>query len=160
VLTGTNTNNLTATPVYNANSIDLQFVAATSVTLTSSPNPSFFSQSVSFTATVTSAAGTPTGSVTFEDNGTPLAGGTVALSGPSAIFSTSTLAAGTHTITAVYGTDGNFATSTSSTLLQTVQNATSSTAVTSNTNPSVFGQSVIVSASVTSAASGTPTGTV
>src|SRR5262249_44379944 len=48
---------------------------ATTTTVTSSPNPSVFGQSVTFTATVSAASpgsGTPTGTVTFEDGGTTL----------------------------------------------------------------------------------------
>src|SRR5205085_5089781 len=82
--------------------------AATSTALQSSVNPSDFNQSVTFTATVTSAAGIPTGLVQFKDNGTNL-GSPVALNSSGvAIFTTSTLAIGTHPITADYGGDGNF----------------------------------------------------
>ena len=48
--------------------------AATSTAVASSVNPSDFSQNVTFTATVTSGAGTPTGTVQFKDNGTNLGG--------------------------------------------------------------------------------------
>src|SRR5207244_6290866 len=93
---------------------------ATTTALTSSANPSVAGQSVTFTATVsaTSSAGTPTGTVTFQDGATMLGNGT--LSGGSVTFSTAALAAGTHTITAVYGGDTNFAPSTSNALTQTV----------------------------------------
>ena len=46
--------------------------AATTTTVTSSVNPSNLNQSVTFTATVTSTAGTPTGTVQFKDDGTNL----------------------------------------------------------------------------------------
>lgn len=42
-------------------------VEGTTMTLTVSPNPSAFGQSVTFTATVTSTLGTPTGVVTFTE---------------------------------------------------------------------------------------------
>ena len=96
---------------------------ATSTTLVSSLNPSTVGQAVTFTATVTSSAGTPTGTVTFTDGATVLA--TVPLSGGTAAFTTSSLAAGTHTITASYGGSAGFAASTSPALTQTV-NATQS----------------------------------
>ena len=82
--------------------------AATTTAVTSSVNPSDFGQSVTFTATVTSGAGTPTGSVQFKDNGTNL-GAAVNLNGSGvATVSTSTLTVGTHTITAEYGGSTSF----------------------------------------------------
>jgi uncharacterized repeat protein (TIGR01451 family) len=86
--------------------------AATTTAVTSSVHPSNLNQSVTFTATVTSAAGTPTGTVQFKDNGTDL-GSPVALNGSGvATFSTSTLVAGVHVISALYSGDANFLTST------------------------------------------------
>jgi len=60
-------------------------------------------QSVTFTATVAPTAGTalPTGTVQFSVDGTAVAGGDVNGSGV-ATFTSSTLTAGTHSITAVY----------------------------------------------------------
>jgi hypothetical protein len=85
--------------------------AATAVALTSSLNPSNFNQSVTFSATVTSAAGALTGTIQFKIDGTN-SGSPVALNGGGvATLSTSTLSAGTHTITADYSGDGNFAVS-------------------------------------------------
>ncbi len=76
----------------------------TSTALNSSPNPSVFGQSVTFTATVSSAADTaPTGTVTFSDGATSLGTGTLA-SG-QATFTTSSLAIGSHSITGQYGGD-------------------------------------------------------
>jgi FKBP-type peptidyl-prolyl cis-trans isomerase 2 len=137
--------------------------ATSSTTVTSSVNPSVFGQSVTFTATVSATSpggGTPTGTVTFEDNGTSI--GTATLSGGSASFSTSTLSVGTHPITAVFSGDTNFATSTSSAVSQTVSTASTTTTVVSSLNPSVSGQSVTFTATVsaTSPGAGTPTGTV
>ena len=98
----------------------IQIVGNTTVTLASSQNPSTFGQAVTFTATVTSSGGgTPTGMVTFKDGASTL--GTGALNGAGvATFTTSTLALGSHPITAVYGGDGSFASSTSATLIQSV----------------------------------------
>jgi uncharacterized repeat protein (TIGR01451 family) len=85
--------------------------AATATALTSSVNPSSPGQSVTFTATVTSVAGTPTGTVQFKDGGTSL-GAPQSLSGGVATFATSSLSAGTHAITADYSGDANFNSST------------------------------------------------
>ncbi len=88
----------------------------TTTGLTSSLNPSFVGESVTFTATVSP---TPdTGTVTFYDGGTPL--GSPAVSGGVATFTTSTLTAGNHNITATYNGSVAYAGSTSSILVQQV----------------------------------------
>lgn len=93
--------------------------APTTATLTSSANPSNAGQLVTFTATVSSAvAGTPTGNVTFKDSATTL--GTVPLISGQASYSTSTLSAGPHSITAQYSGDSAFAPTTSTVLSQSV----------------------------------------
>jgi hypothetical protein len=97
--------------------------ATTSLTLTSSPNPSNKGALVTFNATpqINGASfANPTGTVTFADGGKPLAGGTVALNGKSASFKISTLSSGTHSITAVYSGDTRFGGSTSPVLTQIV----------------------------------------
>jgi predicted small lipoprotein YifL len=93
--------------------------AATTTTVTSDSYTSTSGSLVTFTATVTSTAGTLTGSVTFMDDMTALGTGT--LSGGEATFSTSTLTVGVHSITAQYGGDTNFSASTSSPIIQTVE---------------------------------------
>src|SRR5206468_2843665 len=79
----------------------------------------------------------------------------------TATISTTTLAAGTHTVTATYSSDGNFLASSGSLGGGQVVNSKVATtaAVTASVNPAVFGQSVVFTATI-SAASGTPTGTV
>ncbi|PYT15438.1 MAG: hypothetical protein DMG59_13780, partial [Acidobacteria bacterium] len=85
----------------------VQSQSGTTVTLSSSPNPSTFGQSVTFTATVTGAGGVPTGTVTFGEGSTVLASNVSVDGGGHAAFSTSTLAVGSHTITATFtGTNG------------------------------------------------------
>jgi hypothetical protein len=125
--------------------------------LQSSLNPAAPGQSVKFAATVTSTSGTPTGNVTFKDGTTSLSG-PLPLSGNTAAYSTSTLASGPHSITAVYSGDSNFAGSTSAALTQTVLNTTS-TVLSSKPNPSAPGQLVTITATI-NANSGTPTGTI
>ncbi len=140
---------------------------ATTTTVTSSTSGnSVFGQSVTFTAIVTPTSTTPpTGTVTFKDGSTTLGTGTLAtVSGvKKATFTTSTLGVATHSITAVYGGDGNNAPSTSVATTQTVNKANTTTTVTSSTSGnSVFGQSVTFTAtvSVTAPGAGTPSGTV
>jgi hypothetical protein len=112
---GTDDSNVATTHV----TVSTAALLASSTTVVSSHNPSVYGQAVSFTATVT-ALGIPplTGSVTFMDGGTNL--GTVALSGGTAAFTTSTLSAGSHSITASYGGNLVYASSTSSILTQTI----------------------------------------
>jgi hypothetical protein len=81
-------------------------------TLTSLVNPSDVSQAVTFKATVVatpSGRGLPTGMVTFEEGRNVLA--QIPLNEGSASFTTSALGPGAHTLTAVYGSDGLFASS-------------------------------------------------
>ncbi len=86
----------------------------------SSKNPSTHGTAVTFTATITPAfGGTATGAVTFKDGTKVLGTGTVK-PGNKATFTTSTLAVGTHSITAVYPGDVHFTTSTSAVLKQVV----------------------------------------
>ena len=133
---------------------------ATMTTLSSSLNPSAYGQAVTFTATVTSTAGSPPDgeTVSFMQGTTVL--GTGALSGGSATFTTSTLAVGTTAVDAVYAGDSNFAGSTSNVVNQVVSKASTTTTLVSSQNPSVFGQSVTLMATVAPAFSGTVTGTV
>src|SRR5439155_646604 len=132
--------------------------------LLSSANPSSFGAAITFTATVTAVApafGTPSGTVTFKDGATFL--GTGALNASAqATFATATLSIAGHTITAVYGGDTNFTGGTSTAVAQTVNKASTSTAVVSSQNPADSGQSVTFTATVTATApgAGIPTGTV
>jgi CSLREA domain-containing protein len=91
--------------------VDQSFTVAkapTTTTVSSSAGSPVYGQSVTYTATVTSNAGTPVGSVQFKDNGTNV-GAAVALNGSgTASFTSSTLAAGPHTITADYSGATNF----------------------------------------------------
>src|SRR5262249_4410698 len=75
---------------------------ATSVSILSSLSPALFSQSVSFTATVTAASGTPTGSVTFFVDGVAQAPAVPLNGSQQAVFSTSSLTVGTHSVFAKY----------------------------------------------------------
>jgi hypothetical protein len=139
--------------------------ADTSTAVTSSVNPSVFGQAVTFTATLSAVApgaGTATGTVTFLDGGSPIGTGT--LSGGVATFTTTALSVGSHTITTSYGGDTNFngSTGTLASNPQIVNKTDTATAIASSANPSVFGQSVTFTATVSPVApgAGTATGTV
>src|SRR5437879_11162820 len=100
-------------------------------------------------------SGTATGTVTVSD-GTQSCSGSVATGSCSIAFSS----AGGRNVTASYPGDGNFATSTSTAVSQTVGAASTTTAITTHTpNPSVVGQGIAVAFTVTSVG-GTPTGNV
>ena len=124
----------------------------TTTALASAPNPSVVGELVVFTATVTAGIGTPAGTVTFTEGITLLGSGPLDASG-QVTLSTSALAAGEHLITATYSGDANFDGSTSDVVTQTVT-ATSATTGTTTTlasapNPSVVGELVVFTATVT-----------
>jgi hypothetical protein len=73
---------------------------------------------VTFTATVSSPLGAPTGTVAFMDGASLL--GTSNLSAGTAIFTTSSLAVGSHSITAVYNGDANFVAITSAAVSESI----------------------------------------
>jgi hypothetical protein len=132
---------------------------ATTTTATSSLNPSAFGQAVTFIATVKSTTtDTPTGTVTFNDGTAVL--GTATLSVGIAKFTTATLKVGAHSITAAYNGSVSFLGSKSAALSETVNKASTTTALTSAPNPSTLGQTVKFTATVKATTSGTPTGTV
>ncbi|HEX2755198.1 MAG TPA: Ig-like domain repeat protein [Candidatus Limnocylindrales bacterium] len=132
---------------------------ATTTTLTSSPNPSVFGQSVTFTATVSPVAATGTVVLTIDG----VAGAPIALNASGvATFATTALTVGNHAVVAMYGGNATYATSASTTLTQVVNKATTTTTVrSSDTNGSV-GDTIRLTATTTAVApgAGTRTGTV
>ena len=134
---------------------------ATTTALTSSPNPSTGGQSVSFTATVTGGPPTPTGMVTFLEGPTALA--QIPLNNGIASFSTSSLALGSHTITAIYQSDTLSALS-SGTTSQSVSSPSptptpSSTPIPTATPSATSTPTATASATITPAPTATPAGT-
>jgi hypothetical protein len=127
--------------------------ATSNASVASSLRSSIVGQAVTFTATVSPAA--VTGSVQFLDGSAVVA--TLDLSGTSASFTPSGLAAGSHKITVRYSGDGNYTSDTSGVLTQDVNKANTSTTLTSSQNPSVTGQGVTFTATLSSAGA---TGTV
>ncbi|MDP3752142.1 MAG: Ig-like domain repeat protein [Polaromonas sp.] len=117
---------------------------ATTTTVTSSANPAVPGQAITLTANVT--GNNPSGTVTFMDGATTL--GTGSINSGTASFSTNTLAAGSHSITAVYSGDANNAGSTSAALAQQVTLPTSTTTVSSSANPAAQGQALTLTATV------------
>lgn len=121
-------------------------IAPSTTTLTTNQNPAPIGSNVTFTATVASAGLSPTGTVTFRDGATTLA--TVALSGGSAVFSTSSLATGPHSITASYSGGPFNAASASAGLSQSVTLRTSTTNLYTSLNPAPAGRQVTLAVSV------------
>jgi hypothetical protein len=140
-------------------------VSPTSTALRSSANPTLINQTVTYSASVSSAVLlTPTGTVTFASGGAAIAGcAAVALSGGIATCSTTTPAtAGTPQITATYNGATSYATSTSAALSEHVLASASATSTSLAVWPyaAVVGQSVTYAASVTSGVGLVSAGTV
>jgi hypothetical protein len=150
-----------------SNPITVQNQQTTSTSLTSSDNPSVVGEKITYTATVSTGSGTPTGTVTFKEGGSAISceSGSSAFNGTTAICKV-TYAAPTngtpHPITAVYSGETSYFGSTSNEVDQAVNRADTTTAVSSNHNPSVTGQSVTYTAtiSISSPGAGTVSGTV
>jgi hypothetical protein len=115
----------------------------------SSPNPSVFGQSVTFTAIVSAAPGlpTPVGKVIFFRDGHILGRALLDASGHASI-NCSTLKIGSHTIKADYRENRIFLGSISDGVTQTVVQATTSTLLTASADPALFGDWVTFTATV------------
>jgi large repetitive protein len=135
--------------------------APTNVTVASSADPTVVGQPVVFSVTISSSVTGETGTVQFVDNGLMIGSGSV--SGGQATFETDALTLGAHPITAVYEGDDDFVgTSSTNTVIQTVDQASTSTEVASSHDPGLVGETVVYTATVAAAApgSGTPSGSV
>jgi hypothetical protein len=130
----------------------------TSLNLTSSTVPATVFAPVTFTAALTGWTTPPTGNITFLDGAT-LLGSSPLSATAAATYTTALLAAGDHNIIATFAGDtSNFVSSNS--LLQTINLATSMTAL-STSNPSVpFATPVTFTATVSGVSGSIPTGNV
>lgn len=135
-------------------------VVETQSTVSTTTPTSALGASVTFNASVTSAALTkPAGNISLFDKSTSIATTTLDSSG-NASFSTSSLSVGTHAISVRYAGDATHSPSTSGTSLSvTINRATTSTAISGGGSATFFGIPVTFTTAVTSTA-GTPTGTV
>lgn len=139
----------------------------TGVALASSANPQVLGSSVTFTASVASLgneSGTPSGTVTFFDGTTKLGSASLG-SNLTAAFTTSSLALGSHSITAAYSGDSIFAGSASGILVESIVApaiVATTTTLSSSANPQAVGKSVTFTATVSpsTGGSGSPTGAV
>jgi hypothetical protein len=137
----------------------------TTTVLGSSANPGSIGQPVTYTATVTPlppGAGTPTRTVAFADSGTTITGCDLRPLATAGGHTTATCivtynSAGQHSISATYSSDTNFAGSaTASALTETIGQASTTTSLSAGSpDPSVVGQPVSFTATVTPTTSGT-----
>jgi hypothetical protein len=139
--------------------------ATVGLTVTSSNASSTYGQPVTFTATAVtpqSGIGNPDGHVQFRVDGVAI-GGAVALDvdGEATSNAVSTLAPGTHVVTADYSGSAHFAPALSSTT-QNVGKVSTTTSLVASPGSVNFGQGVSLTATVTPGATalGAPTGTV
>ncbi len=139
----------------------------TNTTLSSSQLNASVGAAVTFTATVSPSNGggvVPDGTVNFLDGATVIGSGTLTANGngsATTTFTTSTLANGTHTITAVYGGDAaKYVLSSNSNAVTQNIDAPTTTAVIATPNPSSYGTAVTFTATVMPSGTVTPTGTV
>ncbi len=155
------TDSLTAVYATNAN-----FLASTSSTLSytvtqttptiglaSSGSPAGYATSVTFTATLPAGVA---GTVTFKDGSTAI--GTATIQGSTAALSTSVLAVGSHSITATWPGDGNYAAGTSAMVTQSIVRVAATATQSSTLNPSLYGDQITVSYTF-SGGGAVPTGT-
>ncbi len=135
----------------------------TSIALSSTPNPAPLGTPVTFTAVVSGTfPATPTGQVVFTLDGNQLPPATLDPTG-TATFTTSTLALGSHTMTASYSGALDFVSATDVQETQVIVPPATITTIASSLNPSTVGASVTFTSTVSVAIAGlgvTPTGSV
>jgi large repetitive protein len=144
--------------------LNVEVDAGTSTALTSSVNgnTTTLGTSVTFTAKVIASGGvTPDGTVTFNDGSTVL-GGPVAIDASGlATFTTGSLAVGPHSITASFSGDpANYILPSRSGVLSLDVQGASNITLGSSPNPSVYGDAVTFTVTVTSTSGTAATGTV
>jgi hypothetical protein len=130
----------------------------TTIALTANPASALAAQTISFHAQVSSVGQMPYGTVSFFDGTTPL--GSVLLESNSlGVFDTSLLSPGTHSITAHFLGNQDFAPATSSPVTITISVTKTTTSLTASPGNVSAGSTVLLTATVASS-SGTPSGSV
>ena len=132
-------------------------LSPTTGTLTASANPAIAGKPLTLTATVASNGAMPTGPITFKDGTANIGLGTLNAQG-IATFTTSSLTAGTHAITAVYAGDTNSQPVTSS-LTLVLNQATTAVVLNSSASPATVGLPVTLRATATGNGA-TPSGSI
>ncbi len=146
-----------------SNVVNQDVQVPSTITVVSGMNPSTYAASVTFTATITSAATSPaSGTVTFLDNGVSIAPGTLSGNPGVATLTTSALPVGNDPITVTYpGDNFNAASSSAPPLSQVVNQAPTVTSVSATPNPGIAGTTETIKATVALTSGSAPfTGTV
>lgn len=131
------------------------------VTVGANPGSSTYGASVALSATVAGVGNgvtAPTGKVTFYDGTTQL--GASALNNGSASFTIASLGAGSHSITASYAGDADYAAASSAALPLTVNKAAVQVGFTPSSTSLTYGSSVAAQVTVTNAGGAQPGGVV
>jgi uncharacterized protein (TIGR03437 family) len=126
---------------------------------TVSPSPAANEQPVVFQIQVVSDFGSASGSVTLTENSKTLGTGTLS-SAAQAVITLTGLTVGTHSIVANYGGDQDFGASISTPFTLQVTGATPTIQLSAAPNPAQVGQTVTLTATVTTVGAGVPSGTV
>jgi hypothetical protein len=150
------------TAVFNGDSTSSSAITVTvtqvapTLSMSASAGTATYGSAVTLNA-VLSGGISASGTVTFKDGANTLGSGTLASN--AATFSTSSLAVGVHTLTAVYGGDTSNASATSASITVTISKAVTSTTVSASSSALVYGASVTLTAVVSDgvSASGTIT---
>ncbi|MDE1154251.1 MAG: Ig-like domain repeat protein [Acidobacteriaceae bacterium] len=135
-------------------------VASTTLTLTAGSTEVAPGSSTNLTATITTvsatAGGVPaTGSISFKDNTLNTTIGSCTLSNGACTTSSSALAAGTHSVTAIYNGDASYGAKTSTAVTVTAGGTSSTTTLTASATSTSVGQTVTLTATVPSTSTGT-----
>jgi large repetitive protein len=126
--------------------------ATVSVSVASSRNPSVFGEQVMFRVTVaatTPGNRPPTGTVELREGSVGALGPPVPLSDGTATFTTTGLAVGSRSVTAVYSGDDQYPRALSDPFTQSVDRGAVTLAMGATPNPAVYGQAVTITATVT-----------
>jgi YVTN family beta-propeller protein len=132
--------------------VSIAVPSATSTAIASTASTTTYGQPITLAATVSSAAGAPTGSVRFLD-GSVVLGSSTLINGVASL-SSSTIGAGSHTISAAYVPSGSFAASSSAPLTLTINKATGTATVTVSVLTPVYSDLETFSATFTPASPG------
>ena len=125
---------------------------STTTSLTASANPSAYGTPLTFTATVTDApaAAIPTGAVIFWDGATTIGSSSIrpGTKSGTATLTIASLGAGVHDIRATYSGGLDYKGSESAVEVRTINPVATTTTLASALNPSKFGQSAMLTATV------------
>jgi Bacterial Ig-like domain (group 3)/FG-GAP-like repeat len=146
------------TPVTVLSPISITVTAPTTLSVLATPNPSTFGQSASVVATVSSAYGVPTGSVSCSADSSSLGSGSV-VGGGTVTLSSGVMSVGSHPIACNFVPTGTFDPSSGGTT-EVVTKATPKVQVAFSPEPSYPGDVVTITAAVSGVSAAVPTGSV